>query len=175
MDYSNIIKELEQASLFDLYRLNSAINQELDNSTKIQEVKQFLRVGECVDYFNSTTNRLIEAKIIALNRTRCLVENLHDKVKWNIMYASINTENVKIDIDTNQKVGLKKSELQVGEAVTFLDKDNNQRHGIVQRLNQKTVTIMINNEKWRVSYSLLINASDIDVTIVEENKMLFVK
>jgi hypothetical protein len=43
MDYSIIIGELKQASLFDLYRLSVAINQQLENPRRLSEIKESLR------------------------------------------------------------------------------------------------------------------------------------
>ena len=40
MNYTNILQELEEASLFDLYRLSVAIEDELNNPQRIAKVKQ---------------------------------------------------------------------------------------------------------------------------------------
>ena len=60
MDFSKIIEELKQASLFDLYRLSVAINQQLENPRR-----RSLRSGKIISYFDDTENRLIEAKVIS--------------------------------------------------------------------------------------------------------------
>ena len=84
MDYSKIIGELKQASLFDLYRLSVAINQQLENPRRLSEIKESLRPGKNISYFDDSENRLIEAKVIKLMRTRLLVENIDDQQRWEI-------------------------------------------------------------------------------------------
>ncbi len=58
MDFSNIVKELESASLFDFYRLRAAINSEIENPGRIQKVKKHLRVGQMIDYFGQNENNI---------------------------------------------------------------------------------------------------------------------
>ena len=156
MDYSKIVEELKQASLFDLYRLNVAIDHQLEDPQRLSEIKQNLRPGQIVSYFDSTENRLIEAKVVKLKRTRLLVENCHDKKLWNIPFYWVNLDQVDTDIALSSKRGIEKSHLKVGDMVGFQDKHNNDVYGKVIRLNQKTASIITNdNAKWRVSYGFL--------------------
>ena len=39
--------------------------------------------------------------------------------------------------------------------VGFVDRNQQQRSGQIVRLNDKTVTLMVGNQQWRVSYALL--------------------
>ena len=43
----------------------------------------------------------------------------------------------------------------IGDTVGFLDHDHRQRSGQVVRLNDKTVTLNADGQKWRVAYALL--------------------
>jgi hypothetical protein len=157
MDYSKIVEELKQASLFDLYRLNAAINQQLEDPKRIDEVKRHLRTGQIINYFDYTENRAVEAKVIKLKRTRLLVETIHNKQRWDIPFYWINLERVGTDIVIPARKGVEKSQLKVGDMVGFQDKQNNDVYGKVIRLNPKTATIVTNtNAKWRVSYGMLI-------------------
>jgi hypothetical protein len=53
------------------------------------------------------------------------------------------------------RAGLSRHEVAVGETVGFIDGENRQRHGKIIRLNDKTVTLECDGQKWRVSYSYL--------------------
>ena len=86
MDYSKIMEELKDASLFELYRLSAAIIQQLEDPKRISEIRRHLRIGQIISYFDSTENRSIEAKVIKLKRTRLLVEAIPDKQRWDIPY-----------------------------------------------------------------------------------------
>ena len=68
MDYFRIIEDLQQASLFDLYRLRVAISQQLESPQRIREIKSRLRPGQTITYFNGAENRLVKAQVIKLKR-----------------------------------------------------------------------------------------------------------
>jgi len=172
MNYTNVLEELENATLFDMYRLLHALNNEIENPDKIRLVKNNLRVGQIVSYYDNKINILEDVEIIKLNKTRCTVKKLSDESLWDILYASINMENVNINIHTNQEYGLKKNQISIGEILTFLDNDNNPRYGKVIRLNKKSVTLLVNNEKWRVGYGLLNKHNDIDGVVIANDVLL---
>ena len=94
MNFSEILNELEQVSPFELYRIMIMIRQQLESPENILKIKRHLKPGQEIAYFDETENRLIEAKVIKLNRTRLLVENEHDGVKWNIPYYYVNIDNI---------------------------------------------------------------------------------
>ncbi|MCX6056830.1 MAG: hypothetical protein NTW69_01600, partial [Chloroflexi bacterium] len=115
MDYSKIVDDLKQASLFDLYRLGVAINQQLDNPQRLDEIKKRLNPGRMICYFDPVENRLIEAKIIRLKRTQLLVKNVLDQKEWIIPVYWVNLDEENTDIIAPSKKGLDKSQLKVGE------------------------------------------------------------
>jgi hypothetical protein len=156
MDYSRIIEELKQASLFDLYRLRVAIDHQLEDPQSIREIKSQLRPGQTITYFDGAENRLIEAQVIKLKRTRLLVKNTHNEQLWDVPFYWVNLDSVDTDITLSSTVGLDKSQLKVGDRVGFQDKQNNDVYGKVIRLNRKTATILTDDHtKWRVGYGLL--------------------
>ena len=176
MDYSNILQELEEASLFDLFRLSVAINDELKNSQRIEKIKQSLVIGQKITWFNNGTNKLEEARIRKLNLTRCEIINLLDGENWDILYASINIDDVNTSIHSNQKFGLKKSALRVGDIVSFLDKEHKLQFAKVQKLNPKTAgVITMEGVQWRVSYGALSKNIDIDAEIITEKELEYQK
>ena len=155
MDYSMILNELNSASLFELYRLNASIRQQLQDTKKIFLIKNILEVGQLIKYFEASENRLVDAEIIELKRTKVLVKNKHDGELWNIPYYFINIDNSNIDIHTESKQKISRNNLKVGDKVCFKDKKGNEIFGEVTKLNQKTSGILVGNVKWRVAYSLL--------------------
>ena len=163
MDYSKIMEDLKQASLFDLYRLSVAIKHQMDNPRRIAEVKKCLKPDQIISYFDDVENRLIEAKVIKLKRTQLLVENTHDQQRWEIPFYYINLDEVNTDIIISSRKGLDKSQLKVGDIVGFSDNQNNDVHGKIIRLNQKTATIKTNADtEWRVGYEWLYVVIDIE-------------
>ena len=162
MDYSGILQALKEASLFDLYRLRAAIDHMLDQPERLDAIRNRLKPGQTITYFDETENRLIEARVIRLKRTRLLVENRHDGQQWNIPFYYVNLDRVDTDIKPiSPEVGLDRSRLKVGDKVGFRDRQNNDLYGQVIRLNRKTATIQTENSgKWRVAYSFLFPIID---------------
>lgn len=96
-------------------------------------------------------------------RTRLLVQNIHDKEKWEIPLFYVNLDEVNTDIIDQSQEGLNKSQLKVGDMVGFQDKQNNDVNGKIIRLNQKTATIITGtNTEWRVAYEYLHFIYDIE-------------
>lgn len=157
MDYSKFMSELDEASLFDLYRLDVAIRKEMENPRRIEEVRRRIGKGDTIRYFEGTENRLIEAEVIEMKRTRVLVRNKHDQKHWNIPFYMVNMGEVATQITySTSPTGMAKNEVQVGDEVGFRSKSNRNVHGRVLRLNPKTVTVAVGpNEQWRVPYSML--------------------
>lgn len=165
MNYTFIIEELRAASLFDLFRLRAALNLQLEDPQRITQVRRNLRPGMKISYFDEVQNRLIEATVCELHRTRLLVENRHDQKLWSIPFGAVNVEGVETDIRAvmAEPVGLDRSRLKVGEAVGFRDRQNQDKYGRVVALNQKTATVLTGDQqRWRVAYQFLFPVIDSD-------------
>lgn len=163
MDYSTILEELNKASTFDLYRLRVAIVQQLESPQRLAEIKRCLKPGQKISYFDERENRLIEAEVLKIMKTRVLVQHLHDQAKWRIPLYYVNLDGVETDIVNSSKKGLDKTQLKVGDMVGFLDKEQNDLHGEIIRLNQKTATIITSTKgRWRVAYEYLYLIYDIE-------------
>jgi len=169
MDYTQILKDLEGATTFDLYRLVSAMRDEMESTERIKKVRSGLRVGQTITWFDSNTHKLVRSEILKLNKLRCLVKNLEDGERWNVVYASINTEDEAVDINMNQEYGVKKSELRVGDTITYVSRDNIQVFGTVLKLNPKTAGVKtVDGQGWRVPYSVLKKIVEMDATIIHD-------
>lgn len=172
MDYSNIIKELDEASLFDIYRLSCALNQELASAKRVDDVKSKLVVGQDISWFNFQSNREERATVLRCNKSRVLVHNFSDNQKWNVYYSAINMQAVEVDITLNQKVGLRKIELSLGEVVAFLDNYNKTIYGQVIKLNPKTARVDVGECTWDVGYGLLRKTADLEAELAFEAMLI---
>jgi hypothetical protein len=157
MNYTKILEELNQASLFDLHRLQSAIHQELMNPKRNNLIKAQLKIGQSISYFDPQLNDLVDAVILKIQKTRCSVRNVKDNKTWNLPFYYLNLNEVDADIQpANNAVGIPKSSLKVGAKVGFKDKSNNDLFGEVIRLNPKRATVRINEHcQWLVHYNNL--------------------
>jgi hypothetical protein len=154
MNYSQILEALNNASLFELYRLEQAIRRSLDDPARIRQVKDSLRVGQDIEYFEAEENRLIEATVVELKRTRVLVKNRHDGKLWNIPFYFINLDRADVAI-SNRTGKLDRNSLKIGDKVAFKDRKGNELFGEVIKLNPKTAGVLVGTTRWKVGYGLL--------------------
>ncbi len=64
MNYNELIQELKQATLFELWRFRCVIDQLLEIPEKIKAIQRALKPGMNVSYFDDTENRSISAMVI---------------------------------------------------------------------------------------------------------------
>jgi len=162
MNFTEVLNVLNEASLFDLHRLQSAIYQEMSNPKRIEAIKVHLIPGKKVSYFDDSLNCLVDAIVVKPKKTRCLVKHVEDGAYWNIPFYYINLDNVDTDIKPSEnKRGIAKAVLKVGDRVGYKSKTGEDVYGSVIRLNQKTATIQVDpHSRWRVSYGLLFSVLD---------------
>ena len=155
MNYTNLLEELNKASSFDLFRIRSIINTQLNDPTRIFNIKKKLFIGQEISYFEADENRLIYATVLELKRTRILVRNTCDNQRWELYYYHLNIDNVETSIDSSKQQHLDRTNLKVGDNVSFFGKNGSEIFGIVDKLNPKTAGITTKDGKWRVTYSAL--------------------
>ena len=154
MNYSKILEELNNASLFELYRLEQAIRRSLEDPVRIRKIKDSLKVGQAIEYFVAEENRLVEASVVELRRTWALVKNRHDGKLWNIPFYHINLDHGDASI-SGSTGRLDRNSLKVGDRVAFKDRRGNERVGEVIKLNQRTAGVLVGTTRWKVGYRLL--------------------
>jgi len=162
MNFSDVIKALNQASAFELYRMRAAIDRVLDEPRWLQAVQARLQIGQEVKYFDSQANAIKRGRVLELRRKQAVVLDLDDAKSWIISYAAINLDGSDVQIREHKPQGLGRNEITVGETVGFIDRDQQQRTGKVVRLNEKTVSLQCGNVQWRVAYSFLHRVVDAD-------------
>lgn len=168
MNFTEMLMQLNQASAFDLYRLRAAIDRSLDQPGWMAAVLTKLRPGMTIEYFDAQDNRAYQGRVLALKRKQAAVLNLETKKAWLISYASINLAGADVTIRDQPRTGLSRHTVAVGDWVGFVDKAGLDRVGRVVRLNDKTVTLTVGNQTWRVAYGLLHPVLDVNASAVPE-------
>ncbi len=154
IQYEQLVAFLKQASLFEIYRLSRAIKNELEDPERITVARKQFKEGEVVQYFDDQTNTLIPAQVIKKNQKYVLIQNCEDGRQWKLPYFLIKVNSQEFDFNSSAR-GLSKNALKVGDWVGF-NKDGEEIVGRVERLNQKTASLITEtNHRWRVAYQLL--------------------
>lgn len=170
MNYTEVLETLKSATLFDLYRLHVAIGNELNNPTRIAQVKQSLRLGEPVQYFDAEKNRAMTATVLKLKPKSAVIYNQENNRRYQIPYSMLNTNQMDTDIHRSKQTPLTMNHLQVGDLVGF-NKDGMEIIGMIKRLNQKTVTLHTKEGyRWRVAYNYLFRVTN---TTIGQGEIVF--
>jgi hypothetical protein len=133
MDYTHLLNALNKASLFDLYRLYAAIGRELNNPHRITAIKQKLRVGMELSYFDFAENRATGSKILELRQKNAVVLDSERQKKLFVPYYLLNVDGIETSIHETADT-LTANNLKVGDCVGF-NSNGQDRMGIIKRLN----------------------------------------
>lgn len=176
MNFSDVLKALNQASAFELYRMRAAINRVLDEPRWLQAIQARLQIGQAIEYFDAQANTLRHGKLLELRRKQAVVLDRGDGKRWLIPYVAINLDGTDVQIREQPRHGLGRNEVAVGDVVGFVDRNQQQRSGRIIRLNDKTVTLLCGQQQWRVAYAFLhrvVDACTIDANIIEQSALEF--
>lgn len=147
------------ASIFELHRLSVAFQNACEQPERIKEIKNTFQVDSIIHYYDKASNTLVKARVLAKKQKYVSVQNFHDHSYWKIPYYLLQLDSGSAKISGSGKT-LDKDALSVGDWVGF-NKDGEQIVGCIQRLNQKTVTLITNDHcQWRVGYSYLYDILD---------------
>ena len=73
MIFSDVLRTLNQASAFELYRMRAAIDRVLEQPHWLESIRSRLRVGQNISYFEARANASEKGQIIELRRKHALV------------------------------------------------------------------------------------------------------
>lgn len=162
MNFSDVLKSLNQASAFELFRMRAAIDRVLDEPRWLLSIQARLQVGQTIEYFDVQANTSRRGKVLELRRKQVVVLDQNDGKRWLISYVAINLDGADVKIREQPRQGLGRNEVAISDAVGFLDRNQHQRSGRIIRLNDKTVTLLCGQQQWRVAYAYLHRVMDID-------------
>lgn len=163
MNFSEVMKALNNASSFELFRIRAAVCVALDEPARLEAIRRQLQLGQMIEYFDPRANAPCYAKVLELRRKVVLALNRDDGRRWLIDYASINLAGADVRIQQTKPRGLGRNEISVGEMLGFISRDGVQCSGRVVRLNDKTATLQTGNQQWRVGYVFLHRIMEGDI------------
>lgn len=163
MNFSDVLQALDQASTFELFRLRAAIDGLIDAPARLLAIQRQLQIGQVVEYFDAAANARRTGSILALRRKVAVLLDRDDGKRWLIDYAAINLGGVDVHIRHPAPRGVSRNEIAVGDIVGFLDRAGRQCSGRVIKRNDKTASLLVGEQQWRVAYGLLHRVLEADV------------
>ncbi|MBP9729760.1 MAG: hypothetical protein KBD23_06490 [Gammaproteobacteria bacterium] len=155
-----MLEHLENASLFEIYQTSVVLKKILGDPKRMAQIRSKLAPHQVVSYFNARTNQAITATVVQLSNTKVLLRNHHDGKNWQVPYYMINLGS------STQHASMRSGKvdslsLRVGDSVGFVDRQNRSLYGVVQKLNRKTASLILQNgEAWRVAYEQLFHVME---------------
>ena len=169
-------EHIDNLSAFQLYQLRHEIDLILSDPDRTRSVRNQIREGDVIEYFDPEKNRCVSAEVEACHRTRLSVKNLDDGESWRIEYVAVNVHGDRLRHSEKSAQRLTRAQLAVGDVVGFTDKQNRDHIGQVVKLNPKTARLLAEDgTQWRVAYSLLFSILDADgrVTTDVQQRLTF--
>jgi hypothetical protein len=155
VEYDQLVAFLKHASVFEIYRLSAAIQNELENPQRLAKVNHKIKEGDFIEYFDSKTNTLIKAIVVQKALKKVVVQHVDDGRRWQIPLYWLKIDSREFVFEQATR-GLSKNAVKVGDFVGFYHQNFGEHiAGRVERLNQKTVSLLTPGKRWRVSYQLL--------------------
>ena len=156
VEYDRLVAFLKGASLFEIYRLSVAIENELDNPARIAVLANKIKIGDIVEYFEAKSNTFIRAIVENIGAKTVIVQDIDDRKRWKLPFHMLKIDSREFVFEKKDR-GLNKNSIKVGDYVGFYHENYGKYiTGRVERLNPKTVSIITTDKhKWRVSYQLL--------------------
>ena len=95
MNFDLMVSQLDQATAFDLYRLQAAVARLMEDPRRLDAIKRCLHPGMEASYFDARENRLFPVRILEIRRTRVVVEVLPGGERWAVPLFAINVETAR--------------------------------------------------------------------------------
>ena len=170
-ELGKLIANLPQASSLDLYRIEVAVRKLRDEPNRIIGIRSRLHLGMTVHFMNAHDATMHTGRIVALRDRDVTIDDSKQKnSRWSgVPYAAIDLQATAgpaveiIDAPKSAPAPRRptRADFKVGDAVSFIDRDQQTRIGKIVRLNQKTASIECDNGLWRVSFGWLQHLVDV--------------
>ncbi len=168
------IKDLPMATSAELYQLSWVIEQLMADPRRIVQARSQLHMGQLVQYWDWSTGKLREARIVAMKDRQATLVDEQSKERLSVLYAAIvPAEEQPNASDARSKSAApaaplrpppeinRKEDFRVGQRVSFVDQGLKRQVGEIKRLNQRTATVHCDGRAWRVGFGLLQHVADI--------------
>ena len=159
-DWHDLMSTLaSQASDLELLQLRTALDHLMLQPNRIMAVRRHLHIGQEVGFFDVRDSKMQRGRVIEFKPDQLLMQSLRDlKYRW-IAYAAVQIDaaNMPASQPPPPKVQVaRREDFALGDAVSFEGRDLIRKFGTIERINQKTASVLCEDGgQWRVSFGLL--------------------
>lgn len=157
MNFNEITKLLESASLFDLWQINCFTHDLMQNEDRIRSMKYKLTIGMEISYFDNVARKFVNAIILEIRKNKVLVHNKDDHKNWLIYLVAINLDHITDIPPSFRTTGINKGEWKINDHVGWRSsKVGEELFGNIIKLNPKRALVKLaNGVTWAIPYSML--------------------
>ena len=156
---------LRNAPSLDLYQISLTAHQLIADPQRILAIRCRLHLGARVRYFHHRTHDLAAGTVVQFRPTEVAVQDDATRKQWWLPYAAIvpdpdqqvSESPMPMPAPTKRPV----MDFRLGDTVGFTDKYLREHVGTVRRLNDKTVSVDCEGERWRVPPRMLRKIIDL--------------
>lgn len=158
-----ILDALSNATSLELYQLGHAVHALLADPQRILEIRQHLHLGARVMFYDDRQRQMSAGIVLEFRPKEVVVQEDSTRSKWRLSYAAVaaHPSERSSEIPVAKPI-VPTPTFQIGDTVGFTDKYLREQHGIVVRINDKTLSVDCNGQRWRVSPKLLRKIIDLE-------------
>ena len=158
---TRLLDLLRNAPSLDLCQLSLTVHQLLGDAERILAIRTRLHPGAQVQYYHHLIHELVAGTVIELGKTDVTVRDNASHQQWRLPYAAVVPDAAARAAPPPQPAPIKQVTLKVGDKAGFTDKHLRERVGVVVRVNDRTISLDCDGERWRVSPHFLRKVIDV--------------
>lgn len=152
---------LRNAPSLELYQLSLTVHQLLGDPERILAIRSRLHLGAQVQYYHHQRHELVGGTVVELRQTDVTVREDATHQQWRLPYPAVVPDASARAAPPPQPAPIKQVTLKVGDKAGFTDKHLRERVGVVVRVNDRTISLDCDGERWRVSPHFLRKVIDV--------------
>ena len=157
---TRLLELLRNAPTLDLYRLSLMVEQLLGDPERILAIRARLHPGARVQFYHHQRHELVAATVIELWKTEVGIRDDATHEQWRLPYVAV-VPDAAARAAPPPPAPMERSMFKVGDKAGFTDKHLRERVGTVIRVNEQTISLDCDGQRWRVSPHFLRKVIDV--------------
>ncbi len=103
INYQNLVSFLNDASLHEIYKVASALFNEIENPARVSVVKNMVKIGQKIEFFDGNANQTDRGIILSKDIKYVSIRSDLDKRIWKIPYHMLVIDSREFDFSSKDK------------------------------------------------------------------------
>lgn len=156
-----LLDTLRSVPSLDLYQLSLMAHQLLADPQRILAIRTRLHLGARVMFYHHRAHDVVAGTVVEFRPTEVAIQEDATRKQWWLPYAAVVPDPAQRVEEPPKPTPVILPTFKLGETVSFTDKHLRERVGTIVRLNDRTVSLDCDGQRWRVSPQLLRKIIDV--------------